>query len=196
MSGRASLFGSEVIQLLIPHRRPLMMVDRIESFEPGERARLRAWRQISANEEVFAGHFPDLHIWPSVYTIEGLGQSCLLLSILEALDPQALDALRALELGYRMQGGYRPRTADAATAAIARLGPPGQRIGLAAAVDVRFLAPVFAGQRLIYQVTRTHAVERMTRFDVEAEVDGRPVARGTMTGRGGVVVPGGAGEVE
>jgi len=181
-----TLFGSEVIQLLIPHRRPLLMVDRVHGFEPGARPNLRASRQITSNEDVFTGHFPDLHIWPGIYTIEGLGQSALLLSILVALDADALAALENAHRGYRLHPGFRPAHDRPA---LDRLGPPSARMGFGAAVDIKLLAPVFAGDRLDYRVTRTHTIDQMSRFDVEATVDGRPVAQGTMTGKGGIIVP-------
>ena len=44
---------------------------------------------------------------------------------------------------------------------------------------------MFAGQALLLRATLTHHVAPLARFDVEAEVDGRPVARGTMTGATG-----------
>src|SRR5690606_29174491 len=62
--------GPDVIERLIPHRRPLIMVDRVRGFELGERPTLWATRNVSANEPVFDGHFPGLHIWPGIYTQE------------------------------------------------------------------------------------------------------------------------------
>jgi 3-hydroxyacyl-[acyl-carrier-protein] dehydratase len=177
----ATLFGAEVIQLLIPHRRPLLMVDTIRSFSRTPRVELRASRHISANEDVFAGHFPNLHIWPGVYTIEGLGQTSLLLAILDELDDATQAGLANLQLGYRLHPGFRPGSID--------LGSAESRMGFGAAVDIRFHAPVFAGERLDYHVVKTHTVDALTRFDVEAEADGRLVARGTMTGKRGGPLP-------
>jgi 3-hydroxyacyl-[acyl-carrier-protein] dehydratase len=186
MKRTETLFGSEVIQLLIPHRAPFLMVDAVDAIEPGDRPTLRACRHISANEPVFAGHFPELHIWPGVLTIEGLGQSCLLLSILVGLDSETLAALENLHRGYRLHGGYRP---NAPRPTLDALGPASARMGFGAAIDVKLVAPVFAGQRLDYRVMRTHTFDQLSRFDVEASVDGRPVAQGTMSGKGGILVP-------
>lgn len=188
--------GPDVVKLLLPHRQPLLMVDRIESYTRTPRATLQASRYISVNEPVFAGHFPNLSLWPGVYTIEGLGQSCNLLLVLAGLQEawaargasadEPLELLRNLELGYRLQPGFRPELAGVLEEVFRN---PADRMGFAAAVDVKFLQPVFAGQRLDYRVTQTHVVDNMVRFDVEAQVEGRPVARGTMTSYVKVVLP-------
>jgi 3-hydroxymyristoyl/3-hydroxydecanoyl-(acyl carrier protein) dehydratase len=63
-------------------------------------------------------------------------------------------------------------------------------MGVSAAVDIKFLQPVFAGQKLVYTVTQTHAVENILRFEVQAEVESRMVARGIMSGAMGTSLPG------
>lgn len=181
--------GPDVIQRLLPHRRPLLMVDRIVGFDANaERPALWATRHISANEEVFSGHFPNLQLWPGIYTVEGLGQSCHLLQALLALRvvcherglsfESVLRAFQNLELGYRLKPAFRAE----ASRLLAELGDPPLRVGLSAGIDVRFVEPVFAGQCLNYHVVHTHAVERFIRFEVEAAVDHRCVARGILTG--------------
>lgn len=188
--------GPDVVQLLLPHRRPLLMVDGVTGYERGPVPTLRACRHISPNEEVFAGHFPGLHLWPGVYVIEGMGQSCNLLEILWNLqdgweshggDPeQPLAALRNLEQGFRLQPGYR---AEASAELIAVLDDVGLRMGYSAAVDVKLLLPVFAGQRIDYHVRRTHKADRILRHEVEAEVEGKLVAKGVMHGARGLPFP-------
>ena len=177
--------GPDVIQRLIPHRRPLVMVDRVHAYRHAPAPTLWASRQISSNEEVFSGHFPGFHLWPGVYTIEGLGQATL------------IGAIIAYLVGDRVKGGGQPADIYTALRALERttaqtfghtVDPPdfggakAPRAGVAGHVDVKFLAPVFAGCQLDYVVTMTHVVESLARFDVAAEVDGVPVARGTMTG--------------
>jgi 3-hydroxyacyl-[acyl-carrier-protein] dehydratase len=176
--------GPDVVQRLIPHRRPLLMVDAVEAFRGGPQPVLWARRQISANEDVFAGHFPGLSMWPGVYTIEGLGQTSLLLSVILFLVAQhersggtsraLLDALRELDPARRGPPG--------SGAAPLELPPPDPRAGVAGQVDIKLVAPVYAGQTLRYRAVMTHTLEAFARFDVEAEVDGTAVARGTMTG--------------
>jgi 3-hydroxyacyl-[acyl-carrier-protein] dehydratase len=191
-AGRLAL-GAELVRVLLPHRPPFILVDTLEAFAPGEHAALVAAHHISPNEPVFAGHFPDLHLWPGVYTIEGLAQSCLLLRTLvdleaawtagDGADGEFTTALRAWQQALgRLDGAPDPRLqslrrrlADRAAAA------PGARGGLLVAADVKLVHPVFAGQRLGYHVRLAHRVGRMQRFDVEAFVSGRQVARGALT---------------
>ncbi len=192
--------GPDVVQRLLPHRRPFLMVDRVEAFEDGPQPTLWAARHISSNEPVFEGHFPELHLWPGVYTIEGLLQASNLLHILHVARETAraeghapddvCAALRNLELGYRLQPGYQPELTARFSRLLGDTPDPISRGGLAGAVDVKLLQPVFAGQRLDYRVTLARVVEHLQRFDVEASVAGRLVAKGTLTSsRGALHLP-------
>lgn len=181
--------GSNVIELLLPQRRPMLMVDRVESFVATPAPALEATRCISANEIFFEGHFPGLHLWPGCLTIEGMGQTGqLLMAVLavraaaaaEGSDPDAgLTALANLELGFRLHAGYRPGDAARLLSGL-REHPPSLAVG--AAVDVKLLQPVFAGQRLDYRATLALEFADMVRMEVAASVAGSVVARGTMTG--------------
>ena len=74
--------GADVVQMLLPHRRPFLLVDAIDAIVLGPRPMLCAHKMVSANEPVFEGHFPGLSLWPGVYTIEGLGQTTNLLNLI------------------------------------------------------------------------------------------------------------------
>jgi beta-hydroxyacyl-ACP dehydratase FabZ len=67
------------IMELLPHRYPLLLVDRILDFEPREW--IRGLKNISFNEEVFQGHFPSRPVFPGVYIVEAMAQTggCLLM---------------------------------------------------------------------------------------------------------------------
>jgi beta-hydroxyacyl-ACP dehydratase FabZ len=64
---------------LLPHRYPLLLVDRILDFEPKEW--IRGLKNVSYNEEIFQGHFPSRPVFPGVYIVEAMAQTggCLLL---------------------------------------------------------------------------------------------------------------------
>jgi 3-hydroxyacyl-[acyl-carrier-protein] dehydratase len=180
--------GADVVQMLLPHRRPFLFVDAILAIDLGDPPSLRALKHVSANEPVFEGHFPGLALWPGVYTIEGLGQTTNLLNVLttvvERLGARGVgaselaDVLRAIDARTRF-GGRAPTEAEASL--VDGLGAPRSRIGFAGAIDIKLIEPVFAGSTLDYRVTRTHVIANALRYEVEARVDDRPVARGTVT---------------
>lgn len=60
------------IKELLPHRYPFLLVDRVTSMEPGLRA--TGYKNLTANEQFFEGHFPDRPIMPGVLMVEALAQ--------------------------------------------------------------------------------------------------------------------------
>jgi len=63
----------------LPHRYPLLLVDRVRSIELGDR--IHAVKAVSFNEEFFQGHFPGAPIMPGVLQIEALAQAAAILGI-------------------------------------------------------------------------------------------------------------------
>lgn len=180
--------GADTVQALLPHRRPFVFVDATVAIARSPRPALRARKLVSSNEPVFEGHFPGLALWPGIHTIEGLGQTANVLVVLLAclegfaergFGAEALfEALRNIDARARMKG----RAATALeTELLEKLGAPRRRIAYAGAIDVKLLEPVFAGATIDYEVVLTHVLANARRFDVEACVEERPVARGTIT---------------
>jgi len=66
-------FGRDVIESLIPHRPPFLLVDEILELEPGKRVVGR--REIRADDWWFPGHFPERPVMPGVLTIEAIAQA-------------------------------------------------------------------------------------------------------------------------
>jgi len=69
----AAPFGRDVIEQLIPHRAPFLLVDEILELEPGKRVVGR--REIRADDWWFPGHFPQRPVMPGVLTIEAIAQA-------------------------------------------------------------------------------------------------------------------------
>lgn len=136
---------AEAVRGMLPHRPPLLLVDGVDAIcdkPPG----LRAHKDITSSEPVFAGHFPQRPVWPGIYTVEGLAHTCALLGALQATGEASVPPTAAL-----------------------------------VAANVKFTSPVVPGERLDYLVLWTFRFDAMHRFDVEATVAGRSVAKGTLT---------------
>ena len=70
----------------LPHRYPIILVDRVLKLEPPKR--IVALKNVSINEPVFMGHFPHYPVMPGVLIIEALAQAAAILSF-AALGKQA-----------------------------------------------------------------------------------------------------------
>ena len=60
------------IMAVLPHRYPLLLVDRITAFETLKSA--AGYKNLTINEHFFQGHFPGMPLMPGVYIIEALAQ--------------------------------------------------------------------------------------------------------------------------
>src|SRR5450756_814796 len=68
--GREDVLDIDGIKAIIPHRNPFLLVDRIEELEPGVRA--VGIKNVTANEDFFAGHFPEYQVMPGVLIVEAM----------------------------------------------------------------------------------------------------------------------------
>jgi len=75
-------FGIDEIMRRLPHRYPMLLVDRVLECVSGER--LVALKNVSVNEPFFAGHFPGRPVMPGVLILEALAQSAGILCFVTA----------------------------------------------------------------------------------------------------------------
>lgn len=79
------------IQRLLPHRYPLLLIDRVIDFTPGEQ--LVGIKNVTFNEPHFTGHFPQRVIMPGVLILESLAQATGLLAFKTVDELHSDDAL-------------------------------------------------------------------------------------------------------
>lgn len=63
---------------LLPHRYPILLVDRVLEFVPQQR--IKALKNVTINEPYFMGHFPNHPVMPGVLILEALAQTAALLT--------------------------------------------------------------------------------------------------------------------
>jgi 3-hydroxyacyl-[acyl-carrier-protein] dehydratase len=68
------------IKQYLPHRYPLLLVDRVLTWESGKT--ITAIKNVTVNEEFFNGHFPHKPVMPGVLMVEALAQTAAILSFL------------------------------------------------------------------------------------------------------------------
>lgn len=71
---------------MIPHRYPMLMIDRIEDIIAGESA--KGIKNVTINEPHFQGHFPERAVMPGVLIIEAMAQTAAAL-VVHTLGPDA-----------------------------------------------------------------------------------------------------------
>lgn len=73
IQGSLTMMDVKEIREYLPHRYPFLLVDRVVELVEGES--IRAYKNISVNEEVFNGHFPQSPVFPGVMILEALAQA-------------------------------------------------------------------------------------------------------------------------
>jgi beta-hydroxyacyl-ACP dehydratase FabZ len=139
---------------LLPHRYPMLFVDRIDRLEPGRYA--EGVKCVTANEPFLVGHFPDYPIMPGVFIVEALAQLAGIM--LRASGPQAKGPAPAPD-------------------ARARTGGHGV---LASIQKMRFLRPVLPGDQLQLRVSLIKSLGTVHQVKAEGLVRGHAAAAGEL----------------
>ena len=153
----------------------MLMVDRVVDYRGHQARSLSAEWLVSTDEPALAGHFGQVKIWPGVYTIEGLRQSCVICDALGRLERADLlarfQAVQPLGAAENVSGGL-PRSMRAALSNCSSpAGTPGS-------IQVKLLAPVLPGSTVSYHVRQEHGAS--DRWIVRATVQDRTAAKGIL----------------
>ncbi len=73
MTNDTSSADIELIQKILPHRYPFLLVDKVEDIVPNKSA--TGYKNVTFNEPHFQGHFPGTPIMPGVTIIEAMAQT-------------------------------------------------------------------------------------------------------------------------
>ncbi len=101
MSEQLNSFEIEEIMSYLPHRYPMLLIDRVLDYTVGES--LHAIKNVSINEPIFNGHFPGKPVFPGVLILEAMAQATGLLGFktIEAqkgqVDPNELYLFAAID---------------------------------------------------------------------------------------------------
>ncbi|MEO0411271.1 MAG: 3-hydroxyacyl-ACP dehydratase FabZ [Pseudomonadota bacterium] len=79
------------IMRLIPHRYPMLLVDRADILEEGTKA--QGYKAVTMNEPFFQGHFPQKPVMPGVLIIEAMAQTSAIVTMDKLSDDGASDTL-------------------------------------------------------------------------------------------------------
>lgn len=79
------MIPTEQIMRILPHRFPLLLVDRVLEMVP--RKTIVAIKNVTCNEQFFQGHFPDWKIMPGVLILEAMAQAGAVLLFSSIPDP-------------------------------------------------------------------------------------------------------------
>lgn len=71
------ILGIEEIKEYLPHRYPFLLIDKVLDYKEGEY--LLAQKNVTINENIFNGHFPQKAIYPGVLIVEGMAQTAAML---------------------------------------------------------------------------------------------------------------------
>lgn len=86
-SGKGISLDAHAIAKIMPHRYPMLLIDRILDLEPGKH--VTALKNVTFNEPFFQGHFPHHPVMPGVLIVEAMAQAggLMLLNMID--DPQS-----------------------------------------------------------------------------------------------------------
>lgn len=121
------------IKALIPHRYPFLLVDRVTYVEPGVKA--HGYKNLTANEQFFEGHFPFKPIMPGVLMVEALAQLACIAILVKEEYKNSLGVFTGID-GFKFRAMVEPGDRlDMEVELLKMKGPIGKLRGIAKVGD-------------------------------------------------------------
>ena len=130
-----SIHGLDICEIkeLIPHRYPFLLVDRVTYAEPGVKA--IGYKNLTANEQFFEGHFPFKPIMPGVLMVEALAQLACIAILLKPEYKDSLGVFTGID-GFKFRAMVEPGDRlDMEVELLKMKGPLGKLKGIAKVGD-------------------------------------------------------------
>jgi 3-hydroxyacyl-[acyl-carrier-protein] dehydratase len=99
------LMDIQAIREILPHRYPMLLVDRIEELEL---ERIVGIKNVTINEPFFAGHFPEFPVMPGVMILEAMAQVAGVLVLSQIADRHSKLVLLAAVEEAKFRKPVRP----------------------------------------------------------------------------------------
>ena len=141
---------------ILPHRYPMLMVDRVISLDPWKS--ISAYKNITYNEPFFQGHFPDQPVMPGVFMVEAMGQAAAIF----------------VALSYQISPDETPGGVELPDL-------DGRKAFFASFDKVKFRRQVVPGDRLDMEVKLLRLGSRIWKVAARATVDSQKAAEAEMT---------------
>jgi 3-hydroxyacyl-[acyl-carrier-protein] dehydratase len=105
LTATAEALDINQIKALIPHRYPFLLVDRVTEIRPGLGA--KGFKNLTANEQFFEGHFPFKPIMPGVLMVEALAQLACIAILVKEEYAGKLGVFTGID-GFKFRGMVQP----------------------------------------------------------------------------------------
>ena len=140
-------FGRDVIETILPHRDPFLLLDEVSELDPGRRVVAR--REVRADDWWVPGHFPERPVMPGVLIVEAMAQAGAVAVLVEEENRGRIASVAGID-----------------ECRFKRIVSPGDVLTLTCVIDTvrgpigRGKATAHVGEELAARGTLTFAVER------------------------------------